>query len=506
MKKNNKYDLSKVTEVVNKNVIYDKIADIVNRVISEIQYSNEHEEYYLTNDIKFVIYKDNEIDDLYAVYTYYKGELQEDLDTGDVHISDLDTRLLKIADALLNLNEAKQIKFAGKDNYTAYIVDKGFNLDNLPDDVEYTLVYNLPKTGTKMFCTTRPLTDEERKEFNIRLNSEEVTPEEMKELFSENVYIDNELDTLADDFVANGDYTVDDMIEEYKDKYSIEEIKRAWDKASKKHKVEWEEFYKKRNIKNEAYFVCGRCGRGIDLDYHAEDYVVDPNTNEDMCLNCAIEAGIPVDGDEDIDVIDTFEHNCEAYKDFLDDTEKYIEEWEDPEAYMTLKDMGNQVSKELANIGFEMGFATNTFTKTTDFNVARAEMIDMIKHNIDDSELEGTTVKDIINKINSIMNIKTESINTKNDSVIVISYGRGMRFPDRKTAIDYYKECIEGTDPDGAENYAYQNILYELIHTNKDVVYDTDDETEYDWWVQKGKPTDDVSDELLKAHGAYKED
>lgn len=89
---------------------------------------------------------------------------------------------------------------------------------------------------------------------------------------------------------------------------------------------------------------------------------------------------------------------------------------------------------------------------------------------------------------------------TSNNSVIVITNGRGTRFPDRDTAIAYYKECVAGTDPDGAENYSYQNILYELIHTNKDVVYDTDDETEYDWWVSKGKPTEDISEELLKAH------
>lgn len=85
----------------------------------------------------------------------------------------------------------------------------------------------------------------------------------------------------------------------------------------------------------------------------------------------------------------------------------------------------------------------------------------------------------------------------KDNSVIVLNYGRGTRFPDRETAIDYYKDCVAGIDPNGAENYAYQNILYSLMHTDKDVVYDIDDETEYDWWVQKGKPTEDISDELL---------
>lgn len=97
-----------------------------------------------------------------------------------------------------------------------------------------------------------------------------------------------------------------------------------------------------------------------------------------------------------------------------------------------------------------------------------------------------------------LRNILTEA--TLDSSVIVISYGKGTRFPDRQTAIDYYKECVAGTDPNGSENYSCQNILYELMYTDKDVVYDIDDQTEYDWWVQKGKPTEDISDELLKAH------
>lgn len=97
-----------------------------------------------------------------------------------------------------------------------------------------------------------------------------------------------------------------------------------------------------------------------------------------------------------------------------------------------------------------------------------------------------------------LRNILTEA--TLDKSVIVISYGKGTRFPDRNTAIRYYEDCVAGTDRNSSENYSYQNILYSLKSTDKPVVYDIDDDTEYDWWVQKGKPTEDISDELLKAH------
>lgn len=126
------------------------------------------------------------------------------------------------------------------------------------------------------------------------------------------------------------------------------------------------------------------------------------------------------------------------------------------------------------------------------------------------------TAEDIKNKIETEFNLngditsdnkeiwlsakKVENKSTEGNSVIVVSYGKGTRFPDRDTAIRYYEDCVAGTDRNSSENYSYQNILYSLKSTDKPVVYDIDDETEYDWWVQKGKPTEDISDELLKAH------
>lgn len=84
-----------------------------------------------------------------------------------------------------NIDEAKEVGFEDGNEYTAYITDIDNDLDKLPEDVKYTAVYKLPNTKTKMFLTTRPLTDEERKQYNIRLNTQEVTADELKELFNE---------------------------------------------------------------------------------------------------------------------------------------------------------------------------------------------------------------------------------------------------------------------------------------------------------------------------------
>lgn len=77
---------------------------------------------------------------------------------------------------------------------------------------------------------------------------------------------------------------------------------------------------RKDRIKTEAYFICSRCLKGIDLDYNPEDYVIDPETDEAMCRNCAEEAGIPIEEAKDDKlnklqsaIIYNFE---EAYKDW----------------------------------------------------------------------------------------------------------------------------------------------------------------------------------------------
>ena len=88
----------------------------------------------------------------------------------------------------------------------------------------------------------------------------------------------------------------------------------------------------------------------------------------------------------------------------------------------------------------------------------------------------------------------------EDNSVIVVNYGMGTRFPNRQLAIDYYTECVAGVDPNGAEYYTYISILSELKNTDKDIVYDVTDKSEYDYWVVRGKPVEDISTEQLNAH------
>lgn len=106
---------------------------------------------------------------------------------------------------------------------------------------------------------------------------------------------------------------------------------------------------------------------------------------------------------------DLFSFNCDMWRIQLDDVRHYIEdEWadgtdEEAKNLITLEELGRTVSKELANVGFLLGFATHTFEKPTDLENAKQAMIEKVKQNIDDSELEdGLTVDDIVNEINDI--------------------------------------------------------------------------------------------------------
>lgn len=210
--------------------------------------------------------------------------------------------------------EGKEIDFwtDGK-SYSAYIAPIELDLNTLPEDVEYSAVVKLPKTKAKMFMTTRPLTDEERKQYNIRINTAECKPEEIMELFTS--------------------------------------------KPEEEVSSEGEE------MKTESV-----------NDVSAE--------------------------------ADEFEMNCKAWRTQLDETAEFIKEFGDDDVLMTLEELGNNVSKELANIGFQMGFASYHFTRTTDLEVAKNEMADLVENNIDDSELEGLTVKDILREIGGINKVE----------------------------------------------------------------------------------------------------
>ena len=83
--------------------IWDKIEKIVDLVEAEIE-PDSNDEFDYDEHITFVFYRDLEDIDMYEVYTYLDGQIQEDLDTGDVHISDLDNTLVNIVKKLKEVN------------------------------------------------------------------------------------------------------------------------------------------------------------------------------------------------------------------------------------------------------------------------------------------------------------------------------------------------------------------------------------------------------------------
>ena len=83
--------------------IWNNVENIVNLVDTEIE-PDSNDEFDYDEHITFVFYRDLEDIDMYEVYTYLDGEIQEDLDTGDVHISDLDSTLVDIVKKLKEVN------------------------------------------------------------------------------------------------------------------------------------------------------------------------------------------------------------------------------------------------------------------------------------------------------------------------------------------------------------------------------------------------------------------
>lgn len=83
--------------------IWNKVEKIVDLVDTEIE-PDSNDEFDYDEHITFVFYRDIENIDMYEVYTYLDGEIQEDLDTGDVHISDLDSTLVDIVKKLKEVN------------------------------------------------------------------------------------------------------------------------------------------------------------------------------------------------------------------------------------------------------------------------------------------------------------------------------------------------------------------------------------------------------------------
>ena len=75
--------------------IWEKVEHIVDAADNELG-PDQSNEYEYDEHIKFVIYRDFEYEDIFEVYTYVDGEVQEDLDTGDVHLEDLDATIVDI--------------------------------------------------------------------------------------------------------------------------------------------------------------------------------------------------------------------------------------------------------------------------------------------------------------------------------------------------------------------------------------------------------------------------
>ena len=89
--------------------IWEKVEKIVDTADNEIG-PDQSNEYEYDEHIKFVIYRDFEFEDIFEVYTYLDGEAQGELDTGDVHLEDLDATMVDIVKKLQskeNLTETK---------------------------------------------------------------------------------------------------------------------------------------------------------------------------------------------------------------------------------------------------------------------------------------------------------------------------------------------------------------------------------------------------------------
>ena len=106
--------------------IWEKVEHIVDAADNELG-PDQSNEYQYDEHIKFVIYRDFEYEDIFEVYTYVDGEVQEDLDTGDVHLEDLDATIVDIVKKL----QSKEVKTESR-----YIVYDYADGDTMQDEEE----------------------------------------------------------------------------------------------------------------------------------------------------------------------------------------------------------------------------------------------------------------------------------------------------------------------------------------------------------------------------------
>lgn len=105
----NEIGISKIEESGNDKAIWEKVEKIVDNAENEL-YPDSNNDYEYDAHIVFNIYRDGEFEDIYVVHTYLDGEQQEEVETEDVHIEDLDRTLVDIVKKLQaksNKNESK---------------------------------------------------------------------------------------------------------------------------------------------------------------------------------------------------------------------------------------------------------------------------------------------------------------------------------------------------------------------------------------------------------------
>lgn len=95
-----------------------------------------------------------------------------------------------------------------------------------------------------------------------------------------------------------------------------------------------------------------------------------------------------------------FEDRLVIFKQELEDTKKFIEEWnEDTNKKITLEDVGNLYSKHLANIMFDLGYAGWYFEDLGNLEDMKKQMKGTL---CDDCDLEKEQLNKIFNEIDSI--------------------------------------------------------------------------------------------------------
>lgn len=83
--------------------LYDSVEDIAEEICK--MNPGEDDQYEYDSNITFSVYRDeDEFSDLFNIYVIYKGQILDELDTGDVHLSDLDTTLVNLIENIENSN------------------------------------------------------------------------------------------------------------------------------------------------------------------------------------------------------------------------------------------------------------------------------------------------------------------------------------------------------------------------------------------------------------------